>query len=65
MKILHTESGFTKQELLSFKPVVFNNCFSSMKAIWNFCQKVKIELDEENLVRKFDHFLFFPCLSVL
>lgn len=50
MKILHTESGFTKQELLSFKPVVFNNCFSSMKAIWNFCQKVKIELDEENLV---------------
>jgi len=32
MKILHTE-GFTKQELLSFRPVVFNNTLSSMKSL--------------------------------
>jgi hypothetical protein len=33
MKILHTEEGFTQEDLLSYKPIVFHNTLSSMKTL--------------------------------
>jgi len=47
MKILHT-TGFTKQELQSYRPVVFNNTLSSMKALVQFANKAGIKCNEEN-----------------
>jgi len=48
MRILHTE-GFTDQELKSYRPVVFNNCISSMKALIAFCNKTGIKVDDKNM----------------
>jgi len=47
MRILHTD-GFSKQELLSYRAVVFNNCFSSIKAIITYAQKTGMTFAQES-----------------
>lgn len=48
MKILHT-NGFTNQELLNYKPVVFSNCVVCMKSIVTYALQYKMPIKEENL----------------
>jgi len=47
MKILHTE-GFSQQELLSFRPVVFNNTLTSMRTLVQAARNLKFEIMEQN-----------------
>lgn len=47
MKILHTE-GFTKQELLSYRPVVYHNAVTSMKVLVQQAELRKETILEEN-----------------
>jgi len=50
MKILHTE-GFSKQELLSFRPVVFNNTLTSMRTLVQAVRNMNLDLKEENKLK--------------
>lgn len=50
MKILHT-SGFSKQELASFRPVVFNNTLTSMKGLVQALEFLELSLLPENKER--------------
>jgi len=47
MKILHA-NGFTTQELLTYKQVVYNNCVTSMKSINAFIQSCSLSILPEN-----------------
>jgi len=50
MKILHTD-GFTKGELLSFRPVVFNNTLTSMRTLVQAAHSMNLKLQEVNKER--------------
>jgi len=47
MKILHT-GGFSKSELLTFRPVVFNNTLTSMKTLVHAANNMGFEFEEKN-----------------
>jgi len=47
MKILHT-AGFTKEELISYRPVIFNNTISSMKTLIHACSLFGVSVSETN-----------------
>jgi GTPase SAR1 family protein len=47
MKILHT-SGFSKQELISYKPVVWSNTITCMKILVQATKKLNFEINPEN-----------------
>jgi hypothetical protein len=49
MRILHTE-GFTMPELISFKPVVFNNTITCMKVLVSATNRLSLPVKEENRV---------------
>lgn len=54
MKILQKKDGggFSKEELLSYKYIVYGNCVTQMKALVTACGKLEIKLsNEENEVR--------------
>ncbi len=51
MKIISLAGGFTQDELLEYKFVVFGNCITQMKVIVNAASKLGIEMStEENRV---------------
>eukprot|EP00727_Mastigamoeba_balamuthi_P006584 m51a1_g2546 putative g-protein subunit alpha 1 (367) ;mRNA; r:292487-294528 len=51
MKILHL-NGYTNEEALEFKPVVFSNTLSSMRALCLACKDLGIEVSPENKERQ-------------
>lgn len=51
MKIIQVGGGFSKEELLSYKYIVFGNCVTQMKVVVNAAQKQGEELEEENKKR--------------
>ena len=54
MKILHT-SGFTKDELLTFKPIAIHNTVTAMKTLVKAVEPMALSFDDENkeLAKKF------------
>lgn len=44
MKILQKRGGFTKDELLSYKYIVYGNCVTQMKVLVSASQKLGITL---------------------
>ena len=60
MKILHT-NGFTKDELLTFKPIAIHNTVTAMKALVKGVEQMGLSFDEDNKVFFFVFsFLSFP-----
>ena len=49
MKIIHM-SGFTEEERLAFKSVIFNNTVGSMRVLVTACQEFEIEIEAANKV---------------
>jgi len=57
MKILHLE-GFSAEERLTYKSIIYNNVLSSMKALIQACQDLNIALEETPsvaFVRNYDY----------
>ncbi|CAF2468808.1 unnamed protein product [Rotaria sp. Silwood2] len=52
MKIIFNENGYTKEECLHFKPVIFSNTIQSMLAILHAMNRLQISF--ENINRKSD-----------
>jgi hypothetical protein len=47
MKLLQINGGFTKEELESYRTVVFGNCLTQMKVIINAANKLGITISNE------------------
>ena len=43
-------SGFTEEERLAFKSVIFNNTVGSMRVLVTACQEFEIEIEAANKV---------------
>lgn len=51
MKLLQINGGFTQEELLAYRYIVYGNCLTQMKILVNSAQKLGIDLEsEENKV---------------
>mmetsp|Transcript_9591 Transcript_9591/g.13203 ORF Transcript_9591/g.13203 Transcript_9591/m.13203 type:complete len:356 (+) Transcript_9591:128-1195(+) len=48
MRIIHLE-GFPESERLTYKSIIFNNVYSSMKALVNACNDLKIQISPNNM----------------
>ena len=42
MKILQKKGGFTKEELMSYKYIVYGNCVTQMKVLVNAANKLNV-----------------------
>lgn len=52
MKIIQDHGGYSKEELLEYKYIIFGNCITQMKAILEGAQKLNMSVaNQENLVR--------------
>lgn len=51
MKLLQINGGFTQEELLAYRYIVYGNCLTQMKILVNSAQKLGIDLEsDENKV---------------
>ncbi len=51
MKILQKKGGFTKEELQSYKYIVYGNCVTQMKVLVSAAAKLNIPISAVNEVR--------------
>lgn len=52
MKIISMAGGFTREELMAYKHVIYGNCVTQMKVIVHAASKLGIEMaSEDNAVR--------------
>lgn len=59
MKLLQINGGFTQEELLAYRYIVYGNCLTQMKILVNSAQKLGIDLEsEENKVLSDDSPVF-------
>jgi len=47
MKILHLQ-GFSKEEMLTYKSIIYNNIVTSMRSLVNACKDLGIAMSEQN-----------------
>eukprot|EP01098_Paradermamoeba_levis_P008036 TRINITY_DN3345_c0_g1_i3.p1 TRINITY_DN3345_c0_g1~~TRINITY_DN3345_c0_g1_i3.p1 ORF type:complete len:355 (+),score=105.48 TRINITY_DN3345_c0_g1_i3:194-1258(+) len=48
MKIIQKDGGYSAEELLSYKYIIFGNCITQMKVIVNAAQKLGIEIEGDD-----------------
>lgn len=60
MKLLQINGGFTQEELLAYRYIVYGNCLTQMKILVNSAQKLGLDLDnEDNKVQLYVFFVLF------
>jgi hypothetical protein len=66
MKIISMAGGFTREELMAYKHVIYGNCVTQMKVIVHAASKLGIEMaSEDNMVRVLLLPLLRPSISDL
>jgi len=60
MKILQDNGGFSKEEYLSYKSVIYANCVSQIRVILEAAAILKIQLHSENALRAAEKIMSLP-----
>ncbi len=64
MKIISMAGGFTREELMAYKHVIYGNCVTQMKVIVHAASKLGIEMaSEDNAVRVSSSLYLRPSIS--
>eukprot|EP01098_Paradermamoeba_levis_P011556 TRINITY_DN4953_c0_g7_i2.p1 TRINITY_DN4953_c0_g7~~TRINITY_DN4953_c0_g7_i2.p1 ORF type:complete len:299 (+),score=66.11 TRINITY_DN4953_c0_g7_i2:116-1012(+) len=60
MKILQVNGGFSQEELIQFRPIIFANCITQMKVIINAATKLGIDIVNEGNKERAQQLLLVP-----
>jgi len=60
LKIIQDEGGFSQEELVTYKPAIYSNCISQMRAILEATVFLQLELSSENSIVHAKNILSLP-----